>query len=134
MVSFEKEADLTKTVRDLKILVVEDNKAISTLLKYVLKREGYDIEVAETTQAAQAIVDDRLHHFSLILLDLNLPGGSGFDILDALPKENKAPVIILSALSQTQNVIRGLESGAVDYLTKPFNPQELVLRINKALA
>ncbi len=134
MVSFKHNDDLIKNSTGSKILVVEDNKAISTLLKYVLKSEGFDIEVAETTQAAQAIVDDRLHHFSLILLDLNLPGGSGFDILDALPKENKAPVIILSALSQSQNVIRGLESGAVDYLTKPFNPQELILRINKALA
>ena len=116
------------------ILLVEDNHAISTLLKYVLSNQGYKIRVSETIQEALEIVDKDLANFDLILLDLNLPGGSGFDILNHLPKDNTIPIIILSALSQSHNIIRGLESGASDYITKPFDPKELIIRIEKLLA
>ncbi len=115
------------------ILLVEDNHAINTLLKYVLSGYGYSIKIAETIQNAQKIIALELKSFDLILLDLNLPGGSGFDILNALPEENDIPIIIISALSQSHNVVRGLESGASDYITKPFDPKELIVRIERLI-
>ncbi len=124
------QADKAKTKS---ILLVEDNHAISTLLKYVLSSHGYSIKIAETIQDAKKIIDLELKIIDLILLDLNLPGGSGFDILNALPEENDVPIIIISALSQSHNIVRGLESGASDYITKPFDPKELIVRIEKLI-
>lgn len=120
-------------VKTKSILLVEDNRAINILLKHILSNHGYTIKITESIQDAQKVIDTELSKFDLILLDLNLPGGTGFDILNNLPKDNKIPVIIVSALSQSHNVIRGLESGAADYITKPFNPQILMLRIEKLI-
>ena len=131
MVVAEKNKDHNSVTKS--ILLIEDNHAVSTLLKYVLKAQGYKVSLSETIQDAQEILEAKLSEYDLILLDLNLPGGSGFDILNQLPEDNKVPIIIISALSQSQNIIRGLESGASDYITKPFDPKELIIRIERLL-
>ncbi|HHO55546.1 MAG TPA: response regulator transcription factor [Trueperaceae bacterium] len=131
MVVAEKNKDHNSVTKS--ILLIEDNHAVSTLLKYVLKAQGYKVSLSETIQDAQEILAAKLSEYDLILLDLNLPGGSGFDILNQLPEDNKVPIIIISALSQSQNIIRGLESGASDYITKPFDPKELIIRIERLL-
>ncbi len=131
MVVAEKNKDSDSATKS--ILLIEDNHAVSTLLKYVLKAQGHKITLSETIQDAQEILAKKLSEYDLILLDLNLPGGSGFDILNKLPEDNKVPIIILSALSQSHNIIRGLESGASDYITKPFDPKELIIRIERLL-
>jgi DNA-binding response OmpR family regulator len=114
--------------------VVEDDPSIRKLLMLTLKRDGYDSR--EATSVSSALDSVRQQKPDLVLLDVNLPGGTGFDVLRLLRETHSGdelPVIILSALSQENNVVRGLQLGAQDYLTKPFGLSELSQRVKQHL-
>jgi two-component system phosphate regulon response regulator PhoB len=117
-----------------RILVVEDERDIAALVAYHLTKEGYRVRTAEGGQEAiEAAATERP---DLMVLDLMLPGYSGYDVLAEMrrqPSLNDVPVIILTARREEADRVRGLELGADDYLTKPFSPRELVLRVAAVL-
>jgi two-component system phosphate regulon response regulator PhoB len=123
----------TKTV-PARILVVEDERDIAALVAYHLTKEGYRVRTAEGGQEAlEAAAAERP---DLLLLDLMLPGYSGYDVLAELRRQpvlSDVPVIILTARREEADRVKGLELGADDYLTKPFSPRELVLRVAAVL-
>ena len=117
-----------------RILVVEDEPDIAALIAYQLTREGFRVETAATGPDAISAVNRAVP--DLMILDLMLPGMSGDEVLEVLreePATQSTPVLILTAKKQQEDRIRGLELGADDYLTKPFSPRELVLRVQAIL-
>ena len=116
----------------LKILVVEDETAIRRFIKINLERQGFDVvDVESGEEGLDAFLD---FHPDIALLDVMLPGISGLDVAKRIRElDNNVGIITLTAKSQDVDKILGLESGADDYMTKPFNPTELILRI-KSLA
>ena len=116
----------------MKVLLVEDNPLTAKGLQYLLERERYQVVVATSLSAARAsLATDR---FQLLLLDVNLPDGDGFTLMQELHREVRIPTIFLTASDDELSVIRGLELGAEDYITKPFHSRELLLRIKRVLA
>jgi diguanylate cyclase (GGDEF)-like protein len=116
------------------ILVIDDSKPIHTLIKALLVDDPVDIHSA--TDAAYGLVLAASVHPDLILLDVDMPGTNGFDAcrqLKANPETANIPVIFLTALSSVEEKVRGLELGAVDYITKPFNAAELHVRVRGSL-
>ncbi|MBI4544247.1 MAG: response regulator transcription factor [Gemmatimonadetes bacterium] len=117
-----------------RILVVEDEPDIAALLAYHLTREGFRVRTAAGgPEALEALSRERP---DLLVLDLMLPGLSGYDVLAELkrqPETADLPVVVLTAMREEADRIRGLELGADDYVTKPFSPQELVLRVAAVL-
>ena len=111
------------------ILIVDDDDTIRQLLGEYLKAQGFDISFAENIQKCEQL----LHYFKidLIILDLMMPGESGIQFLNR--SERNIPTIMLSALGDVDDRISGLESGADDYIAKPFEPKELLLRIKHLL-
>ena len=125
---------MSETKTPPRVLVVEDEAEIAALIAYQLTREGYRVETALTGAAAL----DALHRDlpDLLVLDRMLPEISGDDVLKALrddPATQAVPVLILTAKKDRADRIQGLELGADDYLTKPFSPRELVLRVDAIL-
>ena len=117
-----------------RILVVEDEPDIAALIAYQLTREGYRVETAATGTEALESVSREIP--DLLVLDRMLPGISGDEVLQALKTESATrgiPVLILTAKREQDERIEGLELGADDYLTKPFSPRELVLRVQAIL-
>jgi two-component system phosphate regulon response regulator PhoB len=117
-----------------RILVVDDESDIVALVAYHLHKAGY--RVSTTTDGADALAVARQERPALLVLDLMLPGLSGFDVLEQLRAEDgtrNVAVLMLTARKEEQDRIRGLSLGADDYLTKPFSPQELVLRVGAIL-
>lgn len=119
----------------LHLLIVDDDRRIRQLLKKFLQAEGYRVTAAESAEAAAAQL--RGLHFDLILLDVMMPGQSGVDFAKKIRAENsalaEAPILMLTARSETEDRVRGLEAGADDYMAKPFEPRELALRIASIL-
>jgi DNA-binding response OmpR family regulator len=113
------------------ILFVEDDKTIATGVKYSLTREGFEVRLAQRLEEARAQLKNK--RFDLVLLDLGLPDGSGFDLCREVRAAGDTPVIILSARDEEVNVVMGLDMGADDYITKPFRLGELVSRIHAVL-
>ena len=114
-----------------KILVVDDDPSISDMLTLVLETEGFEpVAVMDGNEAVQAF---REHQPDLILLDLMLPGMNGVDICRAIRLESAVPIVMLTAKTDTVDVVLGLETGADDYITKPFKPKELIARIRARL-
>ncbi len=112
------------------VLVVEDEPAIAESLAYSLKREGYGVQIAATLADAESKVELA----ELIILDLMLPDGSGFELLAGLRRLERPPaVIILSSRDAEADRVAGLETGADDYVTKPFSPREVVARVRAVL-
>jgi len=118
----------------LTALVVEDEPAAAELLGYNLSNEGFVVQIASdglrALEMAQALEPD------IIVLDLMLPGMDGYTVcakLKADPRTCNAPILMLSAKTSAQDRIRGLESGADDYVTKPFSPKEVILRLHAML-
>jgi DNA-binding response OmpR family regulator len=120
-------------IRVQHLLLVEDDHAVGVLLRHVLEREGYSLEVVTTVPQAKETLEQGLDDIDLVLLDINLPGGTGFEVLQLIRERSNVPVIFLSALKQGNNVERALTLGAQDFIAKPFNPKELVLRIKRFL-
>ncbi len=117
-----------------RILVVEDERTTWKLLEYKLTRAGHELFWAEDGLKALELAREKLP--ALILLDIMIPSPDGIRVLKILKEDGKLksiPVIILSSLSLDENIIEGLEIGAEDYLTKPFSPEELLLRIERTL-
>ena len=116
------------------ILVVEDEAPLITLLRYNLEEAGF--EVGEATDGEEALIAVRERRPDLIVLDWMLPSVSGIEVCRQLrrrPETRDVPVIVLTARSEETDRIRGLDSGADDYVTKPFSPKELIARIRAVL-
>lgn len=117
-----------------KILVIEDEVDIADLIRYNLERAGYEVFKAhDGITGTDICIKERP---DLVVLDLMLPGRNGFAVFKEIRRDARTshiPVIMLTAKAQTEDRIQGLEAGADDYLTKPFSPKELVLRVNAIL-
>ena len=113
------------------ILLVEDDRAIVMGLTYSLEQEGYQVTVQEDCPSALKILEEQT--FDLCLLDLTLPGGSGYDVCRRVKELGDTPVIFLTAMDDEVNVVMGLDMGADDYITKPFRVRELLSRIRSVL-
>jgi len=113
------------------LLVVDDDTRIRTLLKQFLTENGYRVTVAGTAAEARRKLGGL--DFDLIVLDVMMPGETGVQLTQALRKDKEVPILMLTALSETESRIAGLEAGADDYLPKPFDPRELLLRLNNIL-
>ena len=114
-----------------RILVVDDDTALAEMIGIVLRTEGFDPFFCEDGSAALAAF--RSTKPDLVLLDLMLPGINGIQVCASIREESGVPIIMLTAKSDTTDVVKGLESGADDYVVKPFNPKELVARIRTRL-
>ena len=110
-----------------KVLVVDDDAALSEMLTIVLRQEGFDSRVCATGD--RALSEMRDYRPDVVLLDLMLPGKDGIDVCREIRAESGVPIVMLTAKSDTIDVVVGLESGADDYVVKPFKPKELVARI-----
>ncbi len=114
-----------------KILVVDDDASLAEMLTIVLRNEGFEPRICPTGDRAMTVV--REFRPDLVLLDLMLPGKDGVDVCREIRGESGVPIIMLTAKSDTIDVVVGLESGADDYVVKPFKPKELVARVRARL-
>jgi two-component system phosphate regulon response regulator OmpR len=113
------------------VLVVDDDTRIRTLLSSYLAREGYRVTTAASAQAARAKLVSIA--FDALILDVMMPGESGFDLARDLKKTLDTPILMLTARAEAEDRVMGLEIGADDYLPKPFDPRELLLRLMNVL-
>ena len=114
-----------------KILVIEDEPDVADLIRFNLERQQYQVVVANNGISGQEAAF--FERPDLVILDLMMPGKDGYAVFKELRRDDRTtstPVLILTARAQTEDRIQGLEAGADDYLTKPFSPKELVLRVN----
>ena len=114
-----------------KILVIDDELAIRDLIELVLKRENYQVKTAEN--GTMGLMEINSFQPDLVLMDLMLPDYSGYDLCREIVKKSTIPVIMLSAKNETIDKVMGLELGAEDYITKPFDNRELIARIKVVL-
>jgi two-component system response regulator RegX3 len=114
-----------------RVLVVEDEESFSDALSYMLRREGYEVEIAETGPDALTAFDRS--GADLVLLDLMLPGLSGTEVCRELRNRSKVPIIMVTARDTEVDKVVGLELGADDYVTKPFSSRELIARVRAVL-
>ncbi|WP_129658959.1 MtrAB system response regulator MtrA [Rothia halotolerans] len=114
-----------------RILVVDDDEALAEMVGIVLSNEGFEPTFCETGDRALAAFDS--YDPDLVLLDLMLPGINGIEVCERIRESSDVPVIMLTAKSDTEDVVRGLEAGADDYIAKPFKPAELLARIRTRL-
>lgn len=115
----------------LKILMVEDDRAIADAIAYTLEEEGYEVVIAGSNAEAMPWLGRQ--DISLYLLDIMLPDGTGYDICRKIKTYHNAPVIFLTACDEEANVVMGLDIGADDYIAKPFRVRELLSRIHSVL-
>jgi two-component system phosphate regulon response regulator PhoB len=115
------------------ILAIEDDWTVRTVLEHTLKSAGYEVDLVPGISDARQLL--AAGHYDLVLLDLNLPDGNGLDLLRDIREDLGAgvPVLVLSGLRQEEVVVRGLELGADDFVTKPFSPPELLARVSRCL-
>jgi DNA-binding response OmpR family regulator len=118
-------------VRPRRILIVEDDPKTSASIEMYLRHEGYRTDVARTGD--EGLARARQNTPDLVILDLMLPGKNGLEVCNALRVESKVPIIMLTARSTEDDKLLGLETGADDYVTKPFSPRELVARVRAVL-
>jgi len=119
------------TVPEHHILVVDDDGRIRTLLQKFLARNGFWVSVARAAAHARRLLEGL--DFDLIVLDVMMPGEDGVRLTESLRETLSTPILLLTARGESDDRIRGLEAGADDYLPKPFEPRELLLRINAIL-
>ena len=113
------------------ILVVDDDDRIRDLLKEYLNEKNYIVSTSDTAENAKIKINQ--FKFDLIVLDVMMPGQDGYDLTKEIKRDLKVPIILLTAKGEVENRIRGLELGADDYLGKPFEPKELLLRIKNII-
>jgi DNA-binding response OmpR family regulator len=113
------------------VLVVEDEASIASFVSLYLKNAGYDVKTAST--GAEALQQSAASNLALIILDLMLPDVDGIEVCRRLRKTSDVPILMLTARDEDVDKIIGLEVGADDYMTKPFNPRELVARVKSIL-
>jgi two-component system phosphate regulon response regulator PhoB len=125
---------LVNTMKNTTILIVEDEGPIRDMIRFALESADFEVIESENTKAAEQLIVQRIP--DLILLDWMLPGTSGIQFtrqLKSNPNTRDIPIILLSAKAEEDNKIKGLETGADDYITKPFSPRELIARIRTVL-
>lgn len=119
---------------DVTVLVIEDETAIMTLIKFTLEQAGFDTFCVDSAEKAKLLLDEKLP--DVVLLDWMLPGMSGLELIQYIrqtPRSQDLPLILLTARSEEEDKEQGLDLGADDYITKPFSPRELVARIKALL-
>lgn len=114
-----------------KILLVEDDSTLAMGIEYSLKNEGYAVDLVHNIKDGIDLVDKE--EYKLIILDVMLPDGSGFDMCKYIRKNNTTPIIFLTAKDEEVNIVMGLDIGGDDYITKPFRIKELMSRIKAVL-
>lgn len=114
-----------------KILLAEDNETIIMGLKYSLEQEGFQVISAKTAKESKEKLDNK--SIDIVLLDVSLPDGNGFEICKEIKEKNDIPVIFLTAQGEETSVVLGLDLGADDYIVKPFRTRELISRIKSGL-
>jgi len=116
----------------MRILLVEDNKKVASFVEKGLREEGYAVDVAH--DGVEGALKAYVYDYDAVLLDIMLPGKTGLEVVHDLRKQGKTvPVLLLTAMDATEDVVRGLDLGADDYLTKPFTFEELLARIRALL-
>jgi len=113
------------------ILVVDDDRRLRALLSSFLRKHGYRVTVAASAAEARVFLEGLT--FEIIVLDVMMPGESGLDLAASLRQRSEIPILMLTARSETVDRVRGLEAGVDDYLGKPYEPRELLLRIGSIL-
>jgi len=113
------------------ILVVDDDDKIRNLIKQFLNEKGFIVSTAINAESAKLKID--IFNFNLIILDVMMPGQTGYDLTKELKQSKNVPIMLLTAKGEVENRIHGLELGADDYLGKPFEPQELLLRVKNII-
>lgn len=115
----------------IKILFVEDDLPLALGIEYTLKQEGFDVTHAKNLEEAREKY--KALDFNIVLLDVMLPDGSGYDFCREIRKESEVPIIFMTACDEEVNVVLGLDMGGDDYVTKPIRVKELISRINAVL-
>jgi DNA-binding response OmpR family regulator len=116
------------------VLIVEDERHLADGLRYNLNAEGFEVDVASSAEQAYALLVDRQPSYDVVVLDVMLPGMDGFSLASQLRSQGHfVPILMLTARGQAEDVLRGFESGADDYLPKPFDLSVLLARINALL-
>ncbi len=113
------------------IVVVDDDQQMLKLLSRILELEGFDVAVVTDGRSALRLLEERRP--DLLILDIIMPGLSGFEVLDLVRQRSDVPVIMLTVVTDVDSLRRALAAGADDYVTKPFSPRELVARIRAKL-
>ncbi len=114
-----------------KLLLVEDNESILKGLTYSLEQEKFEVDVSKNVHNAKKNLDS--NEYDLIILDIMLPDGNGFELCKYIKEQKDTPIIILTAKDEEQDVVQGFNLGADDYVIKPFRTRELISRINNIL-
>lgn len=114
-----------------KLLLVEDDASLALGIEFSLNDEGYEVRRAATLSEGKSLFN--LEYFDLLILDINLPDGSGYDLCRYVREKSSVPIIFLTALEEEVNIVLGLEIGGDDYITKPFRVRELLSRVKALL-
>lgn len=122
---------MNSAVEDPHLLVVDDDERLRALLQKYLSSNGFRVSAAGNAADARALMKSMA--FDLLILDVMMPGESGFDFAQSVRGSSSVPILMLTAKSEAEDRINGLERGADDYLTKPFEPRELLLRVGSLL-
>lgn len=118
----------------MKILLIEDDRALATLLKQQLKKESFAVDVVYSAQKAKEKIENFSHEYDCLLMDINLPDGDGFELCDYMRgQKNTRPIIMMTARDSLSDKVKGLDLGADDYITKPFAIEELIARIRAVI-
>ncbi len=118
-------------VKVIRILLVEDDLSLIDGLEFSLRKNGFAVDIARTVHDALSMAGD--NEYGLLILDLALPDGSGFDVCRKVRQFSRAPILFLTASDEEVNIVMGLDMGGDDYVTKPFRLNELMSRINALL-
>ena len=115
----------------INILMVEDDSTIAFGVKYALEQEGFSLEICKDLESSRKSIHEK--NYDIILLDVTLPDGNGYDFCKEIRKTNNTPIIFLTACDDEVNIVMGLDLGGDDYITKPFRVRELISRIKAVL-
>jgi two-component system alkaline phosphatase synthesis response regulator PhoP len=126
---FSKLLHLQKESMEMNICIVEDEQSLAELIHMNLELEGYTVRLLTTGKEAMDLAP-QMNQFNLVILDVMLPDFSGLEICEAIRKDSDVPILFLSAKGTTEDKIAGLKRGANDYLSKPFDLEELLLRVH----
>ncbi len=116
----------------MKILLVEDNETIAKGLIYSLNQNGYEIDYSSNITDANNYLNE--NNYNLMILDVSLPDGNGFDFFEEIKTSINIPTIFLTAKDDEDDIVKGLSLGAEDYISKPFSTRELIARINRIVS
>ena len=125
-----------QNLKESLILIVDDDQAISALLHHLLEREGFKVKAVFDGLAAKEYIMSSKVRPALVLLEMMLPSINGYDLLEQIRATSawaEVPVVVLSSISEENEIVRALKLGANDYITKPFRVNELLARINRLL-